>query len=72
MALGYLEFAFLFFFFSDLLEGNQLSYELYQTERICMNKFLFQQYQNQVIGFSTKQKLCILIYNIFCLTSHKS
>lgn len=47
MALGYLEFAFLFFFFSDLLEGNQLSYELYQTERICMNKFLFQQYQNQ-------------------------
>ena len=45
MILGYLEFAFLFF--SDLLEANQLSCELYQTEPICMNKFLFLHYQNQ-------------------------
>lgn len=40
------EFAFLLFF-PDLLEANQLGCELYQTEPICMNNFLFQQYQNQ-------------------------
>lgn len=47
MILGYLKLSFPSYFFSDLLEANQLDCELHQTEPICMNNFLLQQYQNQ-------------------------